>query len=278
MGNQMFQYAAARALSYRLGVPLGLDTSFINSRRLSFQLEKFNLKFEKVPNSKLPPQRDKNILSWYLWKLGLKEPRIFREKTLGYDPKILYLKDNTYLIGYWQSDKYFLDLEDTIRNDFKIKLPPTGLNLETYEEIIETPETISLHIRRGDYLIERNQKIHGVCSPKYNEIAIRKIGKLCSKTPTIFVFSDDPEWVSRNFKAPFQVRLMSHNSPENAIEDLRLMAACKHHIIANSSFSWWGAWLGKNNDKVVVAPAKWFSNPKFSNPDIYCKNWVKIKN
>ena len=206
------------------------------------------------------------------------EPKIFHQGGLGYNKLFEQVKDNTYLIGYWQSELFFKDCKKIIKSDFEFNSLPQNNNLETYQELIETNSTISLHIRRGDYLEGKHLSIYGSCSQEYYKKAVELIAENCHKTPTVFVFSDDPEWVSDNFKIPFPTRIIRHNSTENAIEDLRLMTLCRHHVIANSSFSWWGAWLGKNEHKIIVAPDLWFSSSKYSNPDIYCKNWVRIKN
>lgn len=279
LGNQMFQYAAGRALSYRLRTKLGLDTYFVEKNKLPFQLHKFNIKCEQIPQKMLPPRKDSNWLNRGLWRLGLKKPKVFHQNGLGYNPNINKVVDDTYLIGYWQSEKFFIDCKKVIKSDFEIISPPTNQNLETYQEILESPLSISLHIRRGDYLKGKNPSVHGGCSLIYYEKAVSRIvEQVFHSTPNLFVFSDDPEWVSENINLPFPIRIICHNPPENAIEDLRLMSVCKHHVIANSSFSWWGAWLGRYENKIIVAPSRWFACSKLNNPDIYCNNWIKIEN
>ena len=274
----MFQYAAGRALSYRLGVPLGIDNYNCTNFNVPPQLRHFNLKIEKIPKKLLPPRKRTNRLRWYFWKIGLRQPKIFYQGGLGYNPKIHYVNDDTYLIGFWQSELFFQDCKDVIKSDFEFITYPSTQNMETYQEINETKSSISLHIRRGDYLEEKHLSIFASCSQDYYKNAVLSIAERCHNSPRVFVFSDDPEWVKGNFKLPFPTKVISNNSSDNAIEDLRLMSACKHHVIANSSFSWWGAWLGKNKNKIIIAPKYWFSSPKYSNPDIYCNNWIRIKN
>jgi len=278
LGNQMFQYAAAKALSLRLGIPLGLDTFFVGTKKHPYQLSNFNIKCETIPRKILPPRKNSNRIYWYLWKLGIVLPKIFHQNGLGYDPKINQVKKNTYLIGYWQSEKFFLDYKKEIRSDFTFNIPLTGKNLEIYQEISETPSSISLHIRRGDYLSKKNLSIHGGCSQAYYQNAVRRISVICSNTPTIFVFSDEPAWVSENLKFSYPYKIIGHNFPEKGIEDLRLMTICDHHVIANSSFSWWGAWLSEFENGLVVTPSRWFTSSKLSNPDIYCDDWIQIQN
>ncbi len=274
----MFQYAAGRALSYRLGVSLGLDNFNCEKNTVPLQLRNLNIKAEKIPEKLLPPRKYSNRLLWTGWRLGLTKPKIFHQGGLGYNSKIQEVTDNTYLIGYWQSENFFQECKEIIRSDFEFISPPKNQNYEIYQEIMESKSTVSLHIRRGDYLSHKNLSIFSNCSQDYYEKAVRWISVNCQINPKVFVFSDDPAWVSENFNLPYQTRVIGHNSPDNAIEDLRLMTVCKHHVIANSSFSWWGAWLGKNQNKAIIAPSSWFSNSKYSNQDIYCKDWIRINN
>ncbi len=278
LGNQMFQYAAGRALSLRLGVTLGLYDHNCKSEIIPSQLGQFNIQVENIPKSLLPPSRSSNGFLWMLWKLGLTKPKVFRQGGLGYNPKFEEVTDNIYLRGYWQSERFFQDCKDVIRSDFEFITQPTGLNLEIHQEILETESSISLHVRRGDYLDQKNKSIFSRCSQEYYEQAVGLIAEQCQITPKVYLFSDDPEWVSNHFKLPFEMRAITHNPADKAIEDLRLMTACKHHVIANSSFSWWGAWLGQNPNKITVVPARWFADPKYSNPDIYCKGWIRLEN
>ena len=278
LGNQMFQYAAGRSLAYRLGVSLGID-NFTNSKKIEHTLlYNFNIQVKKIPNNLLPPRKYSNRIKWAFWRLGLRLTKIFYQDGLGYNEKFKQVTKNTYLYGYWQSEKYFHECKEIIKSDFEFISSPKERNLDTYQELLETQSTIALHIRRGDYLKKKHLSIFSSCSQDYYEKAVRYITENSQINPNVFVFSDDPEWVYRNFKPFFPFRVINHNPPNKAIEDLRLMSVCKHHVIANSSFSWWGAWLGKNEKQIVIAPDEWFASPKYSNPDIYCKNWVRIKN
>lgn len=278
MGNQMFQYSAGRALSLRLGVILGIYNHNSKTDIVSNLLGQFNIQVENIPQSLLPPSRSSNGFLWMLWKLGLTKPKVFRQGGLGYNPKFEEVTDNTYLRGYWQSEWFFQDCKDVIRSDFEFTSKPTGQNLVIHQEIQETESSISLHVRRGDYLNQKNKSIFSSCSREYYEQAVGLITEQCQITPKVYVFSDDPEWVTNHFKLPFGMRVMTHNPADKAIEDLRLMTACKHHVIANSCFSWWGAWLGQNPNKLTVALDRWFVDPKYSNPDIYCKGWIRLEN
>ena len=135
---------------------------------------------------------------------------------------------------------------------------------------------VSLHIRRGDYVSnEKYNAAHGTCDLAYYARAADFIADRIG-TPTIYAFSDDPTWVAENLKLPYDVRYVDHNSAATNYEDLRLMAACQHHIIANSSFSWWGAWLNPSQDKLVAAPSQWFADPNKVNPDILPLAWYTV--
>ncbi|MCY4309434.1 MAG: alpha-1,2-fucosyltransferase [Rhodobacteraceae bacterium] len=271
LGNQMFQYAAGRALALRLGVYLGLDDRYCTSH-----LNQFNIQVENIPQSLLPRSRFRKLL----WKLRLHKLPEVKERIGGggWKPQFEKLTDNIYLWGYWQSERFFQNCKDVIRSDFEFTTQPQGENLEIYQEIQETESCISLHVRRGDYL-DPKFRSYGICSQEYYEQAIRRIAEHCDATPRVFVFSDDPEWVTDHFKLSFEMRVMTHNSADQAIEDLRLMTVCKHHVIANSSFSWWGGWLGQNTNKIVIAPSPWFDayEKTFTSEDIYCRGWMRLE-
>ena len=277
MGNQMFQYAAGRAQSLQLDVPLGLDTCFYENSSFPFSLSHFNVQVEEIPDNLRPPHRKSQWLKWLLWRAGFGKPTVFREKGLAYNSAIETTTDTSYLIGYWQSEHYFKSYIDVIRQDFNIRTPPSKCNSEILAELQETDSTISLHVRRGDYVRNRKtSRLYETCSMDYYERAVKGIAENCETTPVVFAFSDDPEWVSENLKLPVPIRVMRHNTSEHCYEDIRLMSACRHHVIANSSFSWWGAWLNPRADKFVVAPSRWFAHRKYSNPDIWCKDWCRI--
>jgi hypothetical protein len=141
---------------------------------------------------------------------------------------------------------------------------------------ISAANAVSLHIRRGDYVSNAKfNAAHGTCDLDYYARAAAFVAERVGD-PVIYAFSDDPAWVAENLKLPFEMRFVDHNDGSTAHEDLRLMATCKHHIIANSSFSWWGAWLNPLKDKVVAAPTQWFADPAKSNPDILPQSWHAV--
>ncbi len=181
------------------------------------------------------------------------------EPHFHYWPGICNVPLPNYLMGYWQSERYFADVAQTIRTDFTFRQPMIGRNHELVEEI-GAVNAVSLHVRRGDYANNlRTKATHGVCPLDYYEAAIRYIAERV-EAPHYFVFSDDMEWVRANLRIQLPCSYVDHNQGAESYNDMRLMSLCKHHIIANSSFSWWGAWLNPCDDKVVVAPKNWFAN------------------
>jgi hypothetical protein len=285
LGNQMFQYAAGKRLSHLLDVPLKLDISWFNKQDLrSYSLGSFNIDEDFATSKQIDCFNlvKGKILGDFLNRKFRKMPKFIpkyiSEKQFNFDPKILNLPDNVYLAGYWQSEKYFLDVADIIRKDFTVRFPQTGKNLEL-AKAIQSCEAVSIHVRRGDYISDNHtSKTHGGCSLEYYLLCVDKIKKYINN-PAFFVFSDEPEWVHENLKIPCQMTIIDHNSENQSVEDLRLMIQCKHQIIANSSFSWWGAWLNKYPEKVVLAPRQWFSKETQVDRninDLLPNNWIKL--
>jgi hypothetical protein len=277
LGNQMFQYAAGRALAQRHGTDLLLDTRiFDGNTQFGFGLNHFAISARQAMPAELPPDRRQNRFYYLVWR-GLRlKPNLFRESGLSYNPGFNSLGDGAYLKGYWQSERYFTDIDAAIREEFRIVTPASPENAAILSEIAERP-AISLHIRRGDYVKNsRTNATHGTCTLEYYMRAVDLIAAKMTEEPVVFTFSDDPSWVRENLVLPFEMRVMDHNDSDHNYEDLRLMSACRHHIIANSSFSWWGAWLNPSIDKIVVSPDRWFADPRMVNEDIWPESWIRL--
>lgn len=282
LGNQMFQYAAARRLASLHNTSVKLDLSFFGKDvpgilPRSYALVPFAIHAE--------PATDQEIANLYEPQAGtikrfarLMNPcyrRIhIREQYFHFDSSILELTDNIYLDGYWQSEKYFRDIDGIIRQDFKINTVLDSLNRQAIEEI-EATESVSVHIRRSDYISNSSaSKILGACPIDYYQKAIDFITvRVCN--PKFYIFSDDIDWAIKNIKIQHPTTFVNNNSDKEH-EDLRLMSLCKHNIIANSSFSWWGAWLNSNPDKIVIAPANWFKTTGYDTRDLLPKSWVQL--
>lgn len=270
LGNQMFQYAAAAGLAARHLVPVGLDSREALARNEGVLTRVFDL--DVMSPAPLPPIRSESPLRYGLWRLGFGAPRFQRERGLGYNPAIETAEDGTYLHGYWQSERYFSHIEEKIRADFTFPEFSNSQNAEMAARIGESL-SISLHVRRGDYL---TLGAHVLCDQAYYEAALSRICEGLPADPTVFVFSDDPDWAKENLPLPCKKVVVDFNGPETDFEDMRLMSLCRHNIIGNSSFSWWAAWLNRNDGKRIAGPARWFGDPKLSNPDILPPHWLRI--
>lgn len=275
LGNQMFQYAACKAQALRLNTELYLDKTHF----LTTPLGKVNLRQYELSQFSIDEKFKSPSFHWI--KKYLKVKQVYYGLNTYVDPYVHFtssffdITDNTYVEGFFQSEKYFKNNEEEIRRDFKFKNSPQGLNLELYNKI-QSHNAVSVHVRRGDYVSNpETLRTHGVCDLDYYQKAIQQIEEKVER-PYFFLFSDEPEWVQQNLKLSHPYEVVSHNKGMNSFEDMRLMRVCKHNIVANSSFSWWGAWLNSNPNKIVIAPEKWFLNPEWDSKDIIPDTWIKI--
>lgn len=283
LGNQMFEYAAGRALAERTGGELYLDAGGLEEDPLrgyalgGFRLESHFAAPEEV--RRLAEFRN-TVFRKILWKLHLsrrtENPAVLRERvTQGLDERIFRAGRDTYLQGYWQNEGYFEDFEKVIRQCFAFRQEPQGKNAVLARRIRDSENPVAVHIRRGDYLLPKNMGYHGLCDLDYYGRAMQRMESRLEGVE-YFVFSDDPAWAESNLQSSAPLTVVNHNDPEQgAHEDLRLMSLCRHHIIANSSFSWWGAWLGEKPGQRVIAPQRWFADPERPN-DIVPERWERI--
>jgi hypothetical protein len=272
LGNQMFQYALGRKLSLLYGVPLKLDFSMATGDTTrTYRLGNYCIPAEFATDSEISGIKSTSLFD-YLKMYYLRS--IYKEPHFQYDKNILHGKKNVYLQGYWQSEKYFKDIEDTLVRDFTLLKEPDYHNREVAEQIREQ-ESVSIHIRRGDYVTSpTTNAYHGICSEEYYVNAIRTIESKV-KNPHIYLFSDDTDWVRQQFYTGHPTTIMDFNGTKKDYADMWLMSLCRHHIIANSSFSWWGAWLCRNPGKIVIAPQRWFANPDINTSDLIPNTWIQ---
>lgn len=271
LGNQMFQYAAGRALAARHGTSLALDTRTIDKQGMRSLTQVFDL--TTVLAEALPPSKQDGVAQYALWRAFGRNPRFVRERKLAFNPRFAELPDNVYLHGYWQSVKYFETIADEIRTSFQPIHAPSDKNWQMAEQI-NTGPSVSLHVRRGDYL---SSGAYAACSQEYYQEALQRVIDETGQTPTVFVFSDDPQWARGNLSLPLPKVVVDFNGAKTDYEDMRLMSLCDHNIIANSSFSWWAAWLNDTPNKIITAPAQWFAKKNMSNPDLVPAEWHKIQ-
>lgn len=287
VGNQMFQYAAGRALSERIGAELVLDLSWYEGRKAvgdtsrPYGLDVFSIlgreataQEEQGVHYIEEPSPLKRRLKYLLHPEAPKLQALW-EAGHQYNQAFEKASDNTWLVGFWQTEKYFTSIADVIRQEFTIKPRPSAENERLLEQIKAT-NAVSLHVRRGDYVKNAAaNKFHGLVGIPYYNAGIKHIART-TKDLTVFVFSDEPEWCRDNLKFEFPTVFVGHNAGPKAYEDLRLMSSCRHHIIANSSFSWWGAWLNPGADKIVVGPRQWFLDDSKDTSDVLPKDWIAL--
>lgn len=275
LGNQMFQYAVGRAIAHRRGTSLALDVSaYPDHKQRRYSLGVFKI-VENFASRRAP--RPSLLRSWaQRWRLPAFTYLLVERKYFSFDPTVLDAPGNVYLDGYWQSERYFKEIEPVIRREFRWKEEPGPKNAEMANRI-KAANAVAIHVRRGDYVHDpKTHELHGVCPPEYYREGARLIAAR-EPNPQFFVFSDDPEWVQANLELEGPTTYVNLNSIDTGYEDLRLMALCRHHIIANSSFSWWGAWLA-NSGGMVVAPQRWLRSKEYDIPDLIPEGWVRLEN
>ncbi len=283
LGNQMFQFAAGRALSLARGQPLRLDVSGFKDYPLhqGFELNRiFDCQVDIATDAEV-----RSVLGWQYPALArrivgrpgmnwVRRPGFVVEPSFGYWSELNNVPLDCYLTGYWQSLKYFEKYASVIRKDFSFQAQMV-MDESSLAKQISQSHAVSVHLRRGDYVNDPSVNAkHGVCPLAYYEAAIRHISERVA-TPSFIVFSDDIGWARANLKIDFPSRYIDQNRGASSYKDMYLMSLCQHNIIANSSFSWWGAWLNANDDKIVLAPKRWFLQA-VSTVDLIPEDWVSL--
>lgn len=282
LGNQLFQYASAKSLALKNQTELLIDTTFYTDVHQqttirNFELDKFNLSYSIATKRDLDKFRNNRFSLLDIFKLKvltLGKFNKYKESDLQLDQGFLNLQGNLYLRGFFQNEVYFQDIRKQLVKEITPKIDFDVLN-KTLIHSMEIMNSVSVHIRRGDHLHFANNNFHGVCSKTYYEKAFEIIHSKV-KNPVFFYFTDDHEWVKQNFELNELDKIVDHNKRSNSYYDLLLMKYCKHNIIANSSFSWWGAWLNENDSKIVIGPDKWYLEQSLRNINHCCKDWISI--
>jgi len=281
LGNQLFQYAFARNLAHLHNTAMKLDISdFQGDSRIPYSLMHFNVQENFATLQEIQSLIDprQTAAGKWIYSLFHNHPKKTKNhiivKSPHFDPRLLKLPDNVYLNGYFQSEKYFINIADTIRKEFRIKNELNGKNKEI-AELMQTVQSVNLCVRRGDYVTDpKANQTHGLCSLDYYYRCVERIGSQI-KCPQFFVFSDDVKWCRNNLKVKYPINYVDHQQ-DKPHENLRLMSFCKYHIIPNSSFAWWGAWLAPYRDKIVFAPEKWFARSDINSKGMIPDNWIKM--
>ncbi|MBR2425700.1 MAG: alpha-1,2-fucosyltransferase [Lentisphaeria bacterium] len=286
LGNQMFQYAAGRALSLRTNQPLRLDCRWFaripaNNTPRDYELSIFKnityprgdfLNFFKRSHY---PRFHQLCKKYFDYEIKLFD-HYFEETDNFFETFRFPEKRNYNLNGYWQSEKYFDDFKDEIRRDFTFPAFEERENIEI-QQMAKKYTAVSLHVRRGDYISKDGTQtiLEGICSEAYYQNAIKIMTDQVG-TFVFVVFSDDIDWVKEKIPLPADTVFVDWNTGNNSFRDMQLMSLCSHHIIANSSFSWWGAWLGGNENKIVIAPKMWLNVADSMNEYRCPDNWLRI--
>jgi hypothetical protein len=278
LGNQLFQYATARRLAILLDSDLGVDLSWYRctppgDTPRNFELFKYGIRLRPLMGSE-------RIWASFMRGRWAKVPilhrwRLYRERECHFDPGLLRCSRGTYLAGFWQSYLYFNEIRSQLLTELQPIEAMSDLDANFADQMLRC-ESVAVHIRRGDYIsAESAANAHGVSGLGYYQRALAELSRtVCS--PILFVFSDDPAWTGQHLKLNAPMVHVSHHGPESAYADLRLMTYCRHNIIANSSFSWWGAWLGQFEHKLVCAPKHWFLQKNMENADMIPLEWIRI--
>ncbi len=275
LGNQLFQFANGFAQAQRLGVEHILDIrelTGIKSAHDIYSLDQFSITSKIGDPNLLPPARSENQLRYFLWRGFGKNPMHFREIGLGYNSIVSQHPDNIYYHGYFQSEKYFLNHAIALRKQLKFKYKPSPEN-QNWLTKIQSTKSVGLHIRRGDFV---KIGVDVVCNAQYYSRAIDLMSQKIGTKFDVYVFSNDPEWVKTNVDLGKKTYVVASNGPLEPVEDLRLFSACQHQITANSTFSWWGAWLNSSKEKVVITPTVWYPDNKFPELDIVPSSWLTV--
>lgn len=264
LGNQMFQYAAAKALALEKKQHLQININAFQSYKIQhYSLNHFNITASVYKKSNKFITKFKQ----YFYKTTY-----YTENEFQFNPLFFSLNgDDIILDGFFQSEKYFLKYRTELLHEFQIVSNLKSVTKSNIQQMAQE-NSVSIHIRRGDYL---QHEIHNTDKTAYYAQAIEHI-KLTINNPVFYMFSDDMNWVKENFPIDGNVQYIDFNDDATNYEDMKLMSSCKHNIIANSSFSWWSAWLNTNPDKIVIAPKKWFNSEERNYSDVIPVAWIKL--
>lgn len=273
LGNQLFQYAAGLSLAERHQTQLKINVDFKQfdtSRTLG--LSYFNIFLDAATPEEIKQYFPKSILlRKILSYLPLSHQKFYKERQFSYQPGFEKLGPNVYLKGYWQSERYFSHLEKSIKDAFTLN-PQYFEDAKPLIDELSASESVSIHVRKGDYLVQPYLDYYEQLDSNYYQRAIRKL-QTYNQNVKLFVFTDDVQWVKKHLTLDTPYSIISGTHTKSMYEDFEAMKSCKYHIIANSSFSWWTAWLSSRQDKKVIAPKHWFKNGPKDTEDLIPKTW-----
>ena len=286
LGNQMFQYAFGLALAQKYGASVKFDLRTLRDRTprsgsvaRDYDLDVFSiLPIQATPDDLFgvglgfPDVRFQRVLS-RLYGCVPGQSRILQERDISFDPRRLSIGGNAYIDGYWQSEKYFKDIEPLVRERFVVTAPISS-EAAALGEQISRQESVCVNVRRGDFV---NHPLHPACDREYFERAVAELTRRIGDAFPVFIFSDDVDWCRENLRLAKNQHIVGHEFAGLKFATyFYLMSACKHFIIPNSSFAWWAAWIAKNESKVVIGPSRWFADPTMDTSSVLPENWVHV--
>lgn len=289
LGNQLFQYAAAKALADLHQTMVKADLSWYSRSHPEATPRRFELGktcADFIVASRFDALRTKLALRI---ARAIPEARssvrlqrastglaVFLEPRFEYTDDLLRQPPNTVLVGFWQSERYFRRIRNTLIREIVPRRPLTGRALEMAERIAGSSNAVGVQVRRGDYVSNPSAaSVHGACPPQYYRAAAKTI-LAGLRDPRFFVFSDEPDWCRRHLDLPGRIEVVSDQGVDDPVVDLALMARCRHHIISNSTFGWWGAWLAQASDRTVICPARWFRDDSIDTRDLLPVFWTPL--
>lgn len=274
LGNQMFQYALGRRLSLNWNDELKCDLSWFQNIKKSETPRTLDINKFKINLVEVTDQEKKQAKLCSISKIISQiRARVDRNYFYHFHSELLKKKDFLYLDGYFQSYKYFESIKKTLLEDFVLKTGYTQEAQKIKDDIELSGESIAIHVRRGDYT-SSCKDWNGLCTIEYYQQGLNEIKKKYSKVK-LFVFSDDITWAQQNLRFDSLMVFVSRPSLSST-EELMLMSLCKHQIIANSTYSWWGAWLNQNPQKIVIAPSRWLLAFNIDTSELLPSEWIKI--
>lgn len=277
LGNQMFQYAFAYTISQKKQSQLKLDICKFDTYDLrKYSLDHYYIDNEIADHEEIGRLKYKkaNVLARFFRKQPSEfSDSYYRESSFQFDKDVANKFGDIYIEGYWQSEKYFQDYREDLLQLFTLK-ESIHSKSKQYQFQIQACQSVSLHIRRGDYVNNVHiNSVHGICELNYYRQATSLLVNKVIK-PHFFIFSDDITWAKENLEFIKHRTFIELELDIPDHEEMLLMSQCQHNIIANSTFSWWGAWLNQNPDKVVIAPLSWFLDSSIDTSDLIPNSWI----
>ena len=279
LGNQMFQYAYGFYLAQRAETEFYLDiSSYEKQPQHGYLLDHFRIDAEVLPAklvAKIPRKYRSSVakVTWLQDRFGLRSLRRHKERDFGFRSSHLQAGDNRYLVGYWQSEQFFPRMRDELLKQFALRRNLTAQSQEIGGRMAES-NSVALHVRRGDYVTSQSAAaIYEHLSVDYYHRCLQMWASQQYR-PEVYIFSNDIAWCREQFQLEYPTHFVDHTSADTAFEDLWMMQQAACLVMANSTFSWWAAWLNQRSGRQVIAPSRWFRPGAMDGSNILCRDWT----